>query len=197
MQTSGSWPALCCNEEMNLILVEARGLGHDAVWPPSHPRGTRNHADVIASQSNATVDASCKDPDGIFGFSQQPPDPWATWLDAYYGGTRIESHSNIVFSNGLLDPWSGAGVYAKGMDPTRPDFDLESLANRSTPGLYVQNIRDDSSMIALIMEYGGHHTDLMYSDEADPPCITQARRIEAAYIARWIREWNSNNASWQ
>ena len=197
IHNSGSWPALCCNEEMKLILVEACGLGHDAIWPPSHPRGTKNHADVVAAEPNATVDLSCNDPDRIFGFSQRPPDPWATWMDTYYGGTHIESHSNIIFSNGLLDPWSGAGVYAKGMDPTRPDFDFQSLAKSGTQGLYVQNITtDNDSLIALIMEYGGHHTDLMYSDPVDPPCITQARRIETAYIARWIQKWNFSNARW-
>ena len=178
----GSWPALCCNEEMDLILTEASGLGHDAMWPPSHTRGTKSHADVIA-QEEVSLDPYCADPDGIFGFPQQDPDPWATFMDVVYGGTSIEAHSNIVFSNGLLDPWSGAGVYAEGMDPTL-------LQVSDVPGLYIQNIND--SVIALLMKYGGYHTDLMYSDPRDPPCITEARKIEAEYIGQWIDAFDAS-----
>jgi len=193
----GSWPALCCNEEMNLIIMEASGLGNDVTWPPTYPRGTATHADVLAHNPNATLDPSCADPDGVFGFSREKLDPWSTFMDVYYGGTRIRSHSNIVFSNGLLDPWSGAGVYAPGMDPTAPDFDFGRMLpfrvknlGGVIPGLYVQNLTDDSdSMIALIMEYGGHHTDLMYSHPNDPPCVSEARKIEASHIARWIDKW--------
>jgi pimeloyl-ACP methyl ester carboxylesterase len=199
MATSGSWPALNCNEEMNLIITEAQGLGRDYIWPPSHPRGTRTHADVIASGYDDYVDSDfCADPDGIFGFPQTSPDPWSTWFDTYYGGLSIQGASNIVFSNGLLDPWSAAGVYAAGMDPTVPpgddagDGSERSLWQEPVPGLYVQNItKGSSSMIALIMAYGGHHTDLMFSSDLDPPDIREARRIEKQYIQRWIDEWRN------
>jgi pimeloyl-ACP methyl ester carboxylesterase len=196
MADRGSWPALNCNEEMNLIITEAQGLGRDYLWPPSHPRGTRTHADVIASWSdvNENDDDFCSDPDGIFGFPQASPDPWSTWLDTYYGGLSIDGASNIVFSNGLLDPWSAAGVYAAGMDPTvlppGDDTDWSALWQQPVPGLYVQNITSgSSSMIALVMAYGGHHTDLMFSSDLDPPDIREARRIEKQYIQRWIDEW--------
>ena len=188
----GSWPALCCNEEMNLIITEASGLGRDMFWPPSHSRGTWQYSDTIPKNRSNITDPYCQDPDGFFGYPKDPPDPWSTMYDFYYGGTRIESHSNIVFSNGLLDPWSAAGVYAKGRDPTMPNG-LAALKNDAeivdVPGLYVQNITDSAGLVAVIMEYGGHHTDLMYSSWHDPPCIKAARDIEERFIRKWIQEW--------
>jgi hypothetical protein len=177
---------------MNLIITEARGLGRDCFWPPTHPRGTTSHADVIAVDGANATDPFCEDPHEFFGFPKVPPDPWATWMDTIYGGARIEDHSNVVFSNGLLDPWSSAGVYARGtMDQS---FDIFRSRLRATsvspvPGLYLQNITH--GMIALVMEFGGHHTDLMYSSSNDPPSITEARRIEKEMISQWIQEWAS------
>jgi hypothetical protein len=52
----------------------------------------------------------------------------------------------------------------------------------------VQNVTHDD-VIALIIPFGGHHTDLMYSSENDPICVTDARRIEEYYISRWINKW--------
>jgi hypothetical protein len=183
---------------MDLIIAEARGLGRDCFWPPTHPRGTASHADVIAADgaggSNAT-DPFCDDPRGHFGFPKVPPDPWATWMDTIYGGARIEDRSNVVFSNGLLDPWSAAGVYARGtMDESFEVFRsrLRASSFSPVPGLYVQNIT--RGMIALVMEFGGHHTDLMYSSSRDPPSITEARRIEKDMIRQWIEEWKSKRA---
>ena len=190
MKDYGSWGALCCNENMNLIITEARGMGHDFHWPPSHPRGTQTHADVIrstTSMSNQT-DPFCRDPDGHYGFPQDPPDPWSRWLDTVYGGLQIQSHSNIIFSNGLLDPWSAAGVYAT--DPVDHNIKLTSSHEIIIPGLYLQQM-NNGDLIALVMEYGGHHTDLMYSSSQDPPSITRAREIEKEYIAKWVQ------AHWQ
>lgn len=179
---------------MNLIITDASGLGHDSFWPPSHPRGTESYADIYPSWSG--VYEFCRDPDGIYGFPQSTPDPWATWMDIRYGGLHVSSHSNIIFSNGLLDPWSAAGVYAKGGYPAeRPSDDKNDPLWRpykGIDGLYVQNITgDDDSMIALILEAGGHHTDLMYSDPADPPSIRGARELQRDYMRQWI------NAFWK
>jgi pimeloyl-ACP methyl ester carboxylesterase len=192
MATSGSWPSLCCNEEMNLIITEARGMGRDCFWPPTHPRGTETHADVLRVDGYNETDPFCDDPHGYFGFPKAPLDPWATWMDTVYGGTRIRAHSNVVFSNGLLDPWSSAGVYAPGtMDPSFSAFiaNLRSTSANPAPGLYLQNI--SRGMIALVMEEGGHHTDLMYSSVLDPPSVTEARRIEREMIESWIDEWRA------
>lgn len=63
----GSWGALCCNEEMNLIITEASGLGYDSMWPPTHPRGTCTHADVVRTEDENPQVLYCSDPDGIFG----------------------------------------------------------------------------------------------------------------------------------
>lgn len=192
---TGSWNSLCCNEEMNLIITEALGLGNDPFWPPSHPRGTRTYADVIRWRGNATDNNEfCADPNGIFGYPLDATDPWSTWYDTIYGGTEISSHSNIIFSNGLLDPWSAAGVYAPGLDPT-VSHAYQNHGPTTVPGLYTQNISQGSdSMIALLIEYGGHHTDLMYASPADPPCVTEARVVERRYIQRWIDEfWTVTN----
>ena len=35
------------------------------------------------------------------------------WL----GGVRLDAASRVVFSNGMLDPWSAAGVYPSGQPP--------------------------------------------------------------------------------
>lgn len=101
-------------------------------------------------------------------------------MDIVYGGNAAyQFQSNIVFSNGLLDPWSAAGVFKTPINRS------DSFPN--THGLYVQDLGRGSA--AVLMEYGGHHTDLMYSNEADPPCVKSARSVEMRYIKEWIEEF--------
>ena len=163
-------------------------MGNDMFWPPSHPRGTETYADIVAynRSSNLTVDLTCNDPHGAFGFPKSPRDPWSTWLDTLYGGMRIESHSNIIFSNGLLDPWSSAGVFRYAVDPNDPGIPAAFIS--PIPGIFLQNLTD-SGMIALIMALGGHHTDLMYRDDGDPPSIQYARDVEGSFVMEWIQQW--------
>jgi len=77
-------------------------------------------------------------------------------MTAYYGGRNVSHHRNIVWSNGALDPWSGQGVYPPGGGPDGP---------------LVQNISADGSQLALVLDLGAHHLDLMFSDTRNPPCF--------------------------
>lgn len=90
--------------------------------------------------------------------------PLQHWAEAMYGGKNIKAHSNIVFSNGLLDPWSAGGV--------------------------TKNLTD--SLIAVLIEEGAHHLDLRHKNPLDPPSVVQARKTEKILIAKWIKEYNKN-----
>jgi len=121
-------------------------------------------------------DAGCAPAgEGLFGYPDAS-DPWSNWLNAYFGGkAAVDDASNIVFSNGLLDPWSAAGVYADDA-PLRPGpYD----------GSLVQDIDAGRDLTALIIPLGGHHLDLMFMDDNDPPCAVNARKVELAAIKRW------------
>ena len=97
-------------------------------------------------------------------------------LTKLYGGYDIPSKAtNLIFSNGLLDPWSAAGVYGDDA-PTRPG---------PYSGPLIQNVTGGTDVTALIIPLGAHHLDLMFMDDNDPPCATMARRVEVAAIRRW------------
>lgn len=54
----GSWEPVCCNDEMDLIITEAHGLGRDFFWPPSLPRHVSSYSKAM---ENVTLDP-CPDP---------------------------------------------------------------------------------------------------------------------------------------
>ncbi|KAI5699321.1 hypothetical protein M8J75_001095 [Diaphorina citri] len=78
-----------------------------------------------------------------------------------YGGLRIEAASNIIFSNGLLDPWSHAGV--------------------------LHNI--SSSVVAVVIPEGAHHLDLRAANKDDPESVIQARKYYERTFRKWINEF--------
>ncbi|XP_038674469.1 lysosomal Pro-X carboxypeptidase [Scyliorhinus canicula] len=86
--------------------------------------------------------------------------PRPDWITTVYGGKRISSHSNIVFSNGGLDPWASGGV--------------------------TKSISD--TLIAIIIPEGAHHLDLRSRNDKDPISVQKARALEVEYIKKWIQE---------
>ncbi|KAH9635749.1 hypothetical protein HF086_013857 [Spodoptera exigua] len=84
-----------------------------------------------------------------------------------YGGNRLQASSNIVFSNGLRDPWTGGGI-------------LDSL---------------NDSVRAVVIVDAAHHLDLMPSNPSDPEPVKIARNIHKQHISRWIQEFKEQLAT--
>jgi len=91
-------------------------------------------------------------------------DPQPKMADLMYGSKALFGASNIVFSNGLLDPWSSGGI----------------LKNVS------------KSVIAILIPEGAHHLDLRGKNDADPFSVKQARKLEREYMKKWINQARAN-----
>uniref|UniRef100_H2YJM8 Uncharacterized protein n=1 Tax=Ciona savignyi TaxID=51511 RepID=H2YJM8_CIOSA len=68
--------------------------------------------------------------------------------------------SNIIFSNGELDPWKDGGV-------------LHDLS---------------PTLVALLVEEGAHHLDLRGSNPDDPASVIKVRQQELEIIKGWIAQ---------
>ncbi|MED6171734.1 hypothetical protein PIB30_043537 [Stylosanthes scabra] len=92
--------------------------------------------------------------------------PRPHWITTEFGGYHIHqvlkrSASNIIFFNGLRDPWSGGGV-------------LKSISK---------------TLVAIVAKEGAHHVDLRYSTKEDPKWLTDVREKEIKIIASWIKQY--------
>ncbi|ETW05690.1 hypothetical protein H310_03409 [Aphanomyces invadans] len=82
-----------------------------------------------------------------------------TWANTVYGGRQgLEATSNIVFTNGNYDPWSGTGV-------------LTSVSD---------------SVVALRVDGGAHHLDFMFSHPLDMQSVKDVRIEQKKHMRKWI-----------
>ncbi|ELR16807.1 lysosomal ProX carboxypeptidase [Acanthamoeba castellanii str. Neff] len=91
-----------------------------------------------------------------FGVTLRP-----NWARIQFGGFNLTSSSNIIFSNGLLDPWHTSGV-------------LHSLSD---------------SLVAIVIPEAAHHLDLWAPSPEDPVYVQRAREQEAMLIEKWLNEY--------
>jgi len=80
-------------------------------------------------------------------------------------GDGLTGVSNLIWSNGLLDPWSGGGFYK----PKNKDV--------------------DSGNYYFSMPHGAHHLDLRGPNDADPEDVTAVREQEEKIIIGWIKDY--------
>lgn len=132
----GDWDYQWCTEMVQPFSSDGE---HDMFWPPVP-------FDLAASTKG------CQQQWGV------TPRPY--WVDLEYGAKNLRGATNIVFSNGLLDPWMAGGV-TKSVSP---------------------------SVVALIVEEGAHHLDFMFSHDLDPAQVKQVRETEREHMRRWIAE---------
>ncbi|KAL3628205.1 hypothetical protein CASFOL_027251 [Castilleja foliolosa] len=93
--------------------------------------------------------------------------PRPSWIPTEFGGRDIYRDlkyfgSNIIFTNGLRDPWSGGGV--------------------------LKNISE--SIVAIVAEKGAHHADLRYSTSKDPKWLKDMREKEVNIISKWLSQYH-------
>jgi len=132
----GIWDYQWCTEMLPQETYFSRDGRNDMFWP--------------FQQNMTAIRQHCQTSFGV--------QPRENWIATEFGGTA--GATNIVFSNGLYDPWSSGGV--------------------------VNNVSD--SVLAVIIPEGAHHLDLFFTNSLDPPAVTAARRFEMNQARKWITE---------
>ncbi|XP_031099755.1 lysosomal Pro-X carboxypeptidase-like [Ipomoea triloba] len=93
-----------------------------------------------------------------------PPRPH--WMTTYFGGHDMKLvlkrfGSNIIFTNGLRDPWSGGGI--------------------------LKHISD--SLVAVVTKNGTHALDLFKAEKSDPDWLVKQRNTSLKIIKGWIKKY--------
>lgn len=99
-------------------------------------------------------------------FSDACFEKWGTRPNAQlpileYGGRNLDGYSNVVFSNGLQDPWSAGSV-------------LEDYSD---------------TLLAFVMPNAAHHLDFRASHPKDSTSVKRVRLFHQRIIWKWLKEY--------
>ncbi|CAH8849491.1 unnamed protein product [Trichobilharzia szidati] len=94
--------------------------------------------------------------------------PRVNWSTVEFWNKSVSTTTNVVFSNGEIDPW----------------FAFSITNNSHVPLATVINIAD-----------AAHHLDLRSPNPADPESVVKARDIEKQKIIQWIKEWKVRSST--
>ncbi|XP_042489855.1 lysosomal Pro-X carboxypeptidase-like [Macadamia integrifolia] len=146
-ETTVGWGWQTCSE-----MVMPIGRGSNDTMFPAAPFNLTSFAD------------SCKN---SYGVSPRPH-----WITTQFGGHDIKRvlkwfGSNIIFSNGLRDPYSSGGV-------------LQSIS---------------PSLLAVHTKNGSHCLDILNSSPEDPEWLVKQRKIEIKIIDGWLKKYYTDLAA--
>ncbi|KAL6341939.1 hypothetical protein AAG906_038184 [Vitis piasezkii] len=152
IETIQGWGWQTCSE---IVIPIGRGV-NDTMFPP-------------APFNLTTFSQDCT---SLYGVAPRPH-----WYTTYYGGHDIELilrrfASNIIFSNGLRDPYSIGGNW-KHID---------------TFFLVLKNI--SNSVLAILTVNGSHCLDILPAASTDPEWLVMQRKAEVEIIEGWIAQYN-------
>ena len=138
------WNVLACNQ-----MAMPTTNGANSMFIPNDPFDT---------------DAYTKQCQEAFGLT-----PRYDWVWDYFGGKDIQrdfaSHTNIIFTNGDLDPWSAGGVNTA--------------------------IKNNDRIKIIPIAGAAHHLELRGPNPADPQSVIDARTWILGNVTQWITEYNN------
>ncbi|KAK1589051.1 hypothetical protein Q3G72_030009 [Acer saccharum] len=133
----------------------------EMVMPIGH-----GHKDTMFPTSPFNLTSFTKTCQSLFGVQPKPH-----WVTTYYGGRDLKLilhrfASNIIFSNGLRDPYSIGGV-------------LENISE---------------SVVAVSTVKGSHCLDILPAQKSDPEWLVMQRRTEVEIIEGWLTKYYNDLA---